>query len=50
MRIGKRVVYRLNDVEDWLDAQEAETARGGVSASAIRDSSSFAATSRGGLA
>jgi predicted DNA-binding transcriptional regulator AlpA len=30
IRLGKRVLYRLSDVEEWLSAQEAETARGGV--------------------
>jgi predicted DNA-binding transcriptional regulator AlpA len=30
VRIGKRVLYRVSDVEMWLDAQEAATARGGV--------------------
>jgi hypothetical protein len=30
MRVGKRVLYRLADVETWLAAQEAATARGGV--------------------
>jgi hypothetical protein len=30
IRVGKRVLYRLSDVEEWLSAQQAETARGGV--------------------
>jgi predicted DNA-binding transcriptional regulator AlpA len=30
MRVGKRVLYRLSDVEAWLATQEAATARGGV--------------------
>jgi hypothetical protein len=30
IRVGKRVLYRLSDVEEWLSAQEAQTARGGV--------------------
>jgi len=30
MRVGKRVLYRLADVEAWLATQEAATARGGV--------------------
>lgn len=30
IRIGKRVLYKLSDLEAWLAAQEAETARGGV--------------------
>jgi hypothetical protein len=30
MRVGRRVLYRRIDVELWLEAQEAETARGGV--------------------
>jgi len=30
IRVGRRVLYRQTDVERWLDAQAAETARGGV--------------------
>lgn len=30
MRVGKRVLYRLSDVETWLAAQELATSRGGV--------------------
>lgn len=30
IRVGKRVLYRPTDVENWLAAQEAQTARGGV--------------------
>jgi Helix-turn-helix domain len=30
IRVGRRVLYRRMDVELWLEAQENETARGGV--------------------
>ncbi len=29
-RVGRRVVYRRAAVEEWLNAQEATTTRGGV--------------------
>ena len=28
-KLGRRVVYRLSDVEAWLEAQELATSRGG---------------------
>lgn len=30
MKVGKRVLYKPADVHDWLAAEEAATARGGV--------------------
>ncbi len=30
IKVGKRVLYKLTDVHDWLAAEEAATARGGV--------------------
>jgi predicted DNA-binding transcriptional regulator AlpA len=30
IKVGKRVLYRVSDIESWLASQEAETARGGV--------------------